>query len=346
LSAAVAIVILASVASATPVHLRCEYLENPLGIDVAAPHFSWQSDNTERNWKQAAYELLVAGTDESRRAGKADIWDSGKVDSAQSVGIVYRGPALESRKRYYWKVRVWDAAGHVSESAEGAWWETGLPHPTDWKAKWIRWKNPEDDADHKGIRWIWVQGQDALSVAPKTTASFRVTVKLSEKPREAVLMLATRGDFVARVNGHEVDAKSRWTTFDRRDISDQMIVGKNEIEVTVTAPESSRQGPNKGATTTTAAVAALVKITRSNGSAMSFPTNQHWKATLGTASHWQKARVVADLTNKRLGDPGELPRPAAYLRRTIALTKTVQNARLYVTALGSYRVFLNGRQMG
>ena len=289
LSVVVAIVILASVASANPVHLRCEYLENPLGIDVAAPHFSWQSDNTERNWKQAAYELLVASTDEGLRAGKADIWDSGRVDSGESVGIVYRGPALESRKRYYWKVRVWDAAGQVSESAEGTWWETGLLHPTDWKAKWIRWKNPEDDADRKGIRWIWVRGQDALSVAPKTTASFHVTVKLSEKPREAVLSLATRGDFVAKVNGHEVDAKSRWTTFDRRDISDQMIVGKNEIEVTVTAPESSRQGPNKGATTTTAALAALVKITRSNGSTMRFPT----KSTLESDSRKDIALAIS-----------------------------------------------------
>ncbi len=81
-----------------PVHLRCEYLENPLGIDAASPHLSWQSDNSERNWKQAAYEVLVASSDENLRAGKADIWDSGKVDSAESVGIAYRGPALESRK--------------------------------------------------------------------------------------------------------------------------------------------------------------------------------------------------------------------------------------------------------
>ena len=149
----------------------------------------------------------------------------------------------------------------------------GLLHATDWKAKWIRWKNPEDDADRQGIRWIWFPGQDALAVVPKTAATFRVTVDLPEKAKEAVLLLATRGDFVAKVNGHEVDAKSRWTTFDRRDISDQLVVGKNEIEVTVTAPESPQWGPNAGAKTTMAALAALVKITRSNGSVMRFPTN-------------------------------------------------------------------------
>ena len=56
--------------------------------------------------------------------------------------------------------------------------------------------------------------------------------------------------------------------------------------------------------------------------------------------------MVAELTDKRVGDPGELPQPAAYLRRTLALSKNVQSARLYVTALGSYRVFLNGKRVG
>ena len=345
-SVVIAIVILASAAFASPVRLRCEYLQNPLGIDTAFPHLSWQSHSDERNWKQGAYEVLVATNDESLRAGKADIWDSGKVDSAESVGIVYRGPALESRKRYHWKVRVWDVAGQVSESAEGAWWETGLLHPTDWKAKWIRWKNPDDDADRQGIRWIWVPGQDAHSVVPKTAATFRVTVNLSEKAREAVLLLATRGDFVAKVNGHEVDAKSRWTTFDRRDISDLLVVGKNQVEVRVTAPESPEFGPNAGAKTTTAALAALVKITRSNGTTMRFATDQHWQANLEKTSVWQPAHVVADLTDQRFGDPGELPQAAAYLRRTLTVSKNVQSARLYVTALGSYRVSLNGSRVG
>ena len=346
LSVVVAIVILAPVAFAMPVHLRCEYLQNPLAIDTASPHLSWQSDSTERNWSQAAYEISVAGSDDTLRSGKADIWDSGKVDSAESVGIAYRGPALESRKRYYWKVRVWDAGGQVAESTEGAWWETGLMHPPDWKAKWIRWKNPEDEADRKGIRWIWVPGQDARAAVPNTVATFRVTVELSEKPRSAVLLLATRGNFVAKVNGREVDAKSRWTTFDRRDIFDDLVVGNNSIEVTVTAPEPQRFGSNAGAKTTMAALAALVKITPSNGLAMRFPTNEHWKASLEKTSIWRPAHVVADLRDKRLGDPGELPQPAGYLRRTLALSKNVKNARLYVTALGSYRVFLNGSRVG
>lgn len=341
----IVMVILASAASAMPVHLRCEYLENPLGIDATPPHLSWQSDNTERNWRQAAYEVLVASTSERLRAGAADIWDSGRTSSAESVGIAYGGPKLESRRRYYWKVRVWDETGLVSESAEEAWWEMGLLHPADWTAKWISWKNPDDEADLRGLHWIWMEA-DAFSAAPKTTGVFRVRVKLSERPREAVLFVAARGNFVASVNGHEVDTKHGWGTFDRRDISDQMLVGENSVEVKVTAPDSSPFGPSAGAKTVIAALAALLKITRVDGSTIHFPTSKQWQAKPENESQWRKAQVVADLTDKRLGDPGKLPQPAAYLRRALEISKTVQSARLHVTALGSYRAFLNGSRVG
>jgi alpha-L-rhamnosidase len=340
-----AFVVLAATASAVPIRLRCEYLENPLGIDAALPHLSWQSDNSERNWKQTAYQILVASSADNQRAGKTDVWDSGRTDSAESVGIVYRGPVLESRKRYYWKVRVWDRAGQSSESA-AAWWEMGLLHPTDWKARWIRWKNSEDDADREGMRWIWLPGQDALAVAPKSVATFRLSVELSDKPRAAVLLLASRGDFVAKVNGHEVDSKSRWTTFDRRDISDELVAGKNLIEIAVTAPPSAEFGPNAGAKTTMAALTALVRITGVNGEILRLPTDAKWEASADGTSGWQPANVVAELTDRRLGDPGQLPQPAAYLRKTVTLSKKVASARLYVTALGSYQVFLNGRKVG
>jgi alpha-L-rhamnosidase len=342
----IVVLMLVSAASATPVHLRCEYLENPFGLDKASPHFSWQSDTKERNWKQTAYEVLVASRAELLREGSADVWDSGKIGSAESVGIAYGGPALQSQRRYYWKVRVWDAAGQESDSIEAAWWETGLLHAADWEAKWIRRNNPADEADREGIRWIWVKGQDALAATPKTTATFRLAFELSGRPRRAVLALAVRGNFVARVNGEEVDAKKEWGAFDLREISDRLVAGKNLIEVKVTAPDSPRYGPKAGAKTTTAALAALLKVTRSDGSVMRIPTSDRWEASLENSRHWQRAQVAADLTDKRFGDPGPLPQAASYLRRTLTLSKNVQSARLYVTALGSYRVFLNGTRVG
>src|SRR6185312_10898192 len=92
------VILFTSFCYAKPSHLRCEYLENPLGIDAANPQLSWQSDNKERNWQQSAYQILVASSEKNLQAGKADVWDSGKQNSPESVGIPYGGPKLESRK--------------------------------------------------------------------------------------------------------------------------------------------------------------------------------------------------------------------------------------------------------
>lgn len=143
--------ILTAVSYGAPVRLRCESLQNPLGVDALKPRLSWQSDNSERNWRQSAYQILVAGSPAQLKAGHADIWDSGKISSPESVGIAYGGPSLESRKRYYWTVRVWDAAGRSTQSAETVWWETALLNKADWKAQWITWANPEAAVDRSAF---------------------------------------------------------------------------------------------------------------------------------------------------------------------------------------------------
>ena len=337
---------LVAAAFATPVHLRCEYRENPLGIDVSAPHLSWQSDSTERNWKQAAYQVWVASSIDRLQSGQTDVWDSGKTESDESVGIAYNGPALQSRRRYYWKIRVWDTEGHVSESVEAAWWEMGLLHPNDWKAKWISWSNPEDAVDRAGIRWVWVQGQNALATTPQSKAEFRTALKISQRPQRADLFVAVRGVYTAKVNGHEVGRKTNWEAFDRRDITDELVVGKNLIEIQAISPQSPDDGPDKEVKTTMGGFAGLIKITNSDGKIVRFATDHGWQARPEGNTHWHAAQIVANLADKRLGDPGPLPQPAAYFRRSFANAKKVHRARLYITALGSYRVFLNGSRVG
>lgn len=331
-------------AFATPVRLRCEYIENPLGLDTPTPHLSWQSDSTERNWSQSAYQVLVASSIE-RLAGP-DIWDSGKVDSGESVGIVYRGRALESGKRYYWRVRTWDAAGNRSESSEPAWWEMGLLEAADWHGKWIHWKNPEDEADRAAIHWIWVPGEDALRVAPKEVANFRFTFNLAQKVERAALITAVQGSFVAKVNGQEVDSKHGWAAFDWHDISDDLRVGANTVEIAVTTPESPRYGPDAGAKIMKTGLAGFVKVTDASAHTMRFGSDEKWQASSDNNPGWRPAQVVANLEDQNFPDPGPLPEPAAHLRRQFTLAKTVERARLYATALGNYRVFLNGSRVG
>jgi len=336
----------ASLAYGAPVQLRCEYRHNPLGIDAATPHLSWQSDNPERNWRQSAYEIRVASSAENLNGGKADIWDSGKVESGESVDIAYRGPKLESQKRYFWNVTVWDAHGKSYASAEPAWWEMGLLSKDAWKAKWISWKNPDQDPDRAGIRWIWAPGQDALSMVPKTVAVFHKEVEIPEKPTRAVLFLLAEGNFVAKVNGKDVGAKHRWHAFDREDIGEELVIGKNTIDVEVTVPEPNPFGPEAGAKTMKAGLAGVLKLTRADGTLTRVFTDGQWRSKLASDSAWQPASVVGDLNDSRMGKVAPLPQPAALLRHGFTISKEVADARLYVTALGSYRMFVNGSRVG
>lgn len=112
--------------------LTCEHRSEPLGIDITQPRLSWQLVAERRGARQTAYQLLVGSTAD----GVADLWDSGRVESCQSVDVVYQGTPLTSRQRCWWRVRVWDELGEVVTS-ESTWWEMGLLTRSDWRGAWI-----------------------------------------------------------------------------------------------------------------------------------------------------------------------------------------------------------------
>src|SRR5665648_1263407 len=89
--------------------LKCEYTTNPIGLDIMKPQFSWQIQSERRGVMQTAYQLIVANPPDDLVHKDSVIWDSGKIDSSKSAGIRYAGPELESRKRYFWTVRVWNS---------------------------------------------------------------------------------------------------------------------------------------------------------------------------------------------------------------------------------------------
>lgn len=115
----------------TPVHLRCEYLVNPLGLDVAAPRLFWQLDSGKA---QSAYRVIVSRTEETLARDQGDLWDSGKVESPESAHITYGGPALGDLQTAYWKVMAWDPIGVGGSWSEVARWESGI---SSWTAEWI-----------------------------------------------------------------------------------------------------------------------------------------------------------------------------------------------------------------
>ncbi len=97
-----------------PTELRCEYRENPLGIDTAKPRLSWHleaADPNARGERQRAYQILVVSSEERLSTDQGDFWDTGRVESDKSIQVPYGGRPLASGTAVWWKVRVWDSAG-------------------------------------------------------------------------------------------------------------------------------------------------------------------------------------------------------------------------------------------
>jgi hypothetical protein len=127
----------APLASMQPAQLRCEYRENPLGVDVPQPRLSWVLLSAQRGEVQTAFQLLAASSLENLARNQGDLWDSGQVKSAQTVNVAYAGQPLPSARQVFWKVRAWDKAGQPSPWSAPASWTMGLLNETDWQAKWI-----------------------------------------------------------------------------------------------------------------------------------------------------------------------------------------------------------------
>ncbi len=87
--------------------LRTEGMKEPLGIDNVQPHFSWKI-TSQQPFSQEAYELQVASSPKLLSDGKADVWASGQVNSAEQVMVRYAGTPLKPRQLYYWRVRSRD----------------------------------------------------------------------------------------------------------------------------------------------------------------------------------------------------------------------------------------------
>jgi alpha-L-rhamnosidase len=114
--------------------LRCEYRVNPLGIGTPQPRLSWVLNSRQRGQYQTAYQILAATTPGQLARNQADLWDSGKLNSSESLHIAYAGKPLNSGQRVYWKIRAWDRERRPSDFSSVAWWEMALLSPQDWRA--------------------------------------------------------------------------------------------------------------------------------------------------------------------------------------------------------------------
>ena len=200
--------------------LKCEYRYNPLGIDNPSPRLSWKitQENFARGQRQTAFQILVASSIEILEDNKGDVWDSGKVNSNQSVNNTYQGNTLESAKQYFWKVKIWDKDGNATNWSDYGKFSIGLLKQSDWKGDWIL-KEDQKKTDH-----IW----------------YRKNFELKGNAESAFVFVGSFGYHELYVNGQKVTENimnpvssymKKRIPYLTYDISDKLKKGDNVIAV-------------------------------------------------------------------------------------------------------------------
>jgi alpha-L-rhamnosidase len=357
-----------AVSAATVEYLRCEYRVDPLGIGETAPRLSWEMQDPRRGAKQSAYQILVAGTPEKLAANQGDLWDSGKVDSNQTTQVVYAGKPLGSRMRCHWKVRLWNHEGKPSAWSAPAIWTMGLLRPEDFRAKWIGYEPSGDPPQYSlpaldGCKWVWFpDAGNPRAAAPVGQRCFRGKFTLPEKKiRKAYFVFVVDDHGEVIFNGRWIGVTDGGGAAKCIDVADYLEPGRNCIGIVA---------DNRGGGLNPAGLAGKLVVTFDDGQEAVFCVNSQWKAsnelrkdpdfipwlqgenTWGPwlrwdydDSQWQAAKELGPVVEK-IAVVFHPPRGCPLLRKEFEVEQPIRRATLHASALGTFRMHLNGRTVG
>ena len=342
-----------------PTNLRCEYRENPEGIDTAAPRLTWTlapADPKTRGLHQKAYRILAASTEAALRGQHGDLWDSGRVESSQSVLVPYRGKPLASGVSAFWQVQVWDQANTASNWSAPAHWSMGLMQGSDWKGQWI-------GRDEAGVyqegspyialetaRWIWESAGAAASAPPGDRYfRFAFTIPANRAIVRAVAVFGADNSANVYINGSPIATASTALIPQVQQIAHLIHAGENLIAVKA----------SHGAENTPAGLIGALRVEFASGDPLLYQTSSAWRASAQAESGWEKPgfRDAAWQAAKELGAFGMAPwsaagftvehrLPARMLRKDFAVDKRVRRAVVYYSGLGLSELWLNGAKVG
>lgn len=209
------------------VYPRVEMQENPLGIDLKNPHFSWQLASDVKDVKQIGYEIQLAADLRDLKRGDNLIWKSGLVQS-DKMQIEYEGLPMQSCEEYYWRVRVQTNHGMSSWSAIQR-FSTGMLHAEDWHAEWI------------GENAMSNSGESQTELHTRLAARYlRKDFQASSHIDRATLYISGLGYYQAFLNGKSVSEDlltpsitfySETVYYNTYDVTDLLQEGDNALGV-------------------------------------------------------------------------------------------------------------------
>lgn len=294
-----------------PAQLKCEYLADPVGIDSPKPRFSWEIESRQRGQTQKAYRILVASSRENLQANRGDKWDSGQVESRQSVNVPYDGQLLKSRERCYWKVQVWDKDGKPSSFSTVGSFEMSLLAAGDWKARWISQSALADASSA-----VTEKPKDAKSDSKKKPAKqpnvgplLRTEIDVRKDVRHARAYISGLGWCELYVNGvrvsdHVLDPVmsnyAKRVYYVTHDVADYLKTGRNAVGVMLGNGWFSQPGRLKYGTAPV--LLAQIEVEYADGSVDSFVTDAKWKTSDGPIT--ENSIQGGETYDARLEKPG------------------------------------------
>ena len=336
--------------------LRCEYMSDPLGIDVVKPRLSWVLEADERGQKQTAYQVLVAGSPETLARDQGDLWDSGRRDSDQTLHVTYAGKPLASGMACYWKVRVWDKRGRPSSWSRPALWTMGLLTRSDWgAARWIAYHEPAEGppvSPHNGYH---------SGIASSAEVRKWVTIDLGRDRRiDAVRLYPARPFDFRDTPGFLFPLRFKIEAAQKADLSDaKAVVDQTAADV----PNPGAQAPIYRFPPVAARYVCLMvsRLARRGGNNHGFALAEMQVFSDGKnvaqgaavtaldsmeGGGWSKSKLVdGRLLAERGSDDGS-QRPATMVRKEFDIRGPIRRAVVSVTGLGLYELRMNGQRVG
>ncbi len=335
--------------------LTCEHLANPIGIGNRQPRLSWKLRSDRAGEIQVAWQIRAASSLSGLKNGPPDLWDSGKIDSGQSVLVPWNGKALGSRSQVFWQVRVWDKDGRPTAWSGVASFELGLlDTATDWDGRWITADLPRYDVEECALaKSYWINAGSAADEA----AAIRIAIGLPTNAviRSATIDAAADGRITIYVNGHPThEGFTSLTAPLHAEVWNQLKAGTNTIAIGSAAVRNAIRYDRGEAGRN--AIAAHGVIELQDGRRIEFNTDGSWKAAVAPGgdwfapgsddSGWAAATVLAPYAAQPSKYCNTTVGPGRYLRKNFMAIKPIAKARLYATALGVYETCINGRRVG
>ena len=350
-------------ASKTTVYgLIVNYIENPIGIENNGIVFGWKMDSKTIGQSQESYQIVV-----SNESGN-EIWDSGQVSSDLSVAIPYSGPELDLETQYYWDVTISCSNGELAKS-EKAYFETG----TDFgNASWIYYKPTIQncfDNDYRikvtptiqkdgftlyfGIkneenRFVWNFSGNTLTASKETQTGAIELGKanlngiVSQNVPFDLTITVTDKTITTSINDKEVNRINHSFPIEKPYVGLMASAAQTDSRTrTVTNPAQS--AIFKNLTITIDGVSE--KVEESTISLVVPETQQSTGGFPGTRGGPQGETFFQKEYKGELVEYLEESTAMPLFRTEQALNGDVKSARLYITSLGIFDAFINGKEV-